>query len=274
MCVICYKPVGKNLPSKKKIKTMFNNNPDGAGLMYSDGERVIIKKGFMTLGAFNSALSDIRDRASDIPIVMHFRITTHGGTSAGMTHPFPVTDDVKKLAELEIETGLGVAHNGIISMTSYAKALSDTAEYVRRYMTKLLRDGVDADILDIIEESIGSKMCILERDMSAHLLGDFIQDGNGVFYSNDSYKPASKRGTKKTSWSYTPSYWSNYDRWSYVDDALTTDTERDFIRDCEDADGACDLCKRERECYGDWTEYNPYAPERYNASWSATELGA
>lgn len=273
MCIICYKPIGKNLPSKTKIKTMFRNNPDGAGFMYADGKHVYIVKGLMTLGEFNRELNKIRKNAQELPVVMHFRITTHGGTSKGMTHPFALTANVQELTATRNTTACGVAHNGMIPITSYAKKMSDTAEFISRYMVKLLDpQNVDVDVLDIIEEVIESKMCILTADKDVHLLGQFTTDGNGVFYSNDSYKSPRKYRAP----SFTAPYY-------YGAGALYPDCNGGACYECAEelncfgtfsagnpnafttcADD-CDLCKFEGDCLGHYSDNNPYNPRIYNA---------
>lgn len=261
MCVICYKPMGVQFPSKTKIKTMFKNNPNGAGFMYSDGKNVYIKKGFMTLGEFNAELNKVKAHI-EYPFVLHFRITTNGGTSKGLTHPFPLSADVKELTAVKATTNVGIAHNGIIPMTDYAqKGVSDTAEFIRRYMTKLIRSetDIDGDILDIIEECINSKMAILTASSDVHLIGKFVQDGNGVYYSNTSYqKKKQKTATTATKLYQYPTN-DTYDYWS----AYPT-----YVPDC---DGHCRYCKYELDCIGEWSSINPYAPSNYDAVFADEE---
>lgn len=246
MCVICYKPQGVQFPSKTKIKTMFRNNPNGAGFMYSDGKQVYIRKGFMTLSEFNTALNRVKQH-TEYPFVLHFRITTNGGTSKGLTHPFPLSDDIKQLTATECKTTIGIAHNGIIPMTAYANKISDTAEFIRKYMTKLIHSesDIDSDMLDIIESCIDSKMCILTASADVHIIGDFKKDGNGVYYSNDSYKkPRAKKIKAKT--------------YSYGADTYYYNT---YVPYC---DGYCRWCKYEEDCIGEWSSGNPYEPQIYN----------
>lgn len=245
MCVICYKPSGTQFPSKTKIRTMFKNNPNGAGFMYSDGQRVYIRKGFMTLSEFNTALNEVREH-TEYPFVLHFRITTNGGTTRGLTHPFPLSDDLKRLTATECETACGIAHNGIIPMTAYAKKISDTAEFIRKYMTKLIHSesDIDSDLLDIIEACIDSKMCILTASAEVHLIGKFETDGNGVYYSNDSYKKPRKKSEAKY----------------YTSDSITSYYNA-YMPYC---DGYCRYCKYEYDCFDFWSSGNPYEPLEYN----------
>lgn len=243
MCIAVYKPAGAKFPSKKKIQTMFRSNPDGAGFMYADGKKVYIQKGFMTLSDFNKALNKVKHR-TDLPFALHFRITTHGATSGGLCHPFPLSEDITELTATKLTAEVGVVHNGIISMCNYADKISDTAEFIRRYMVKLCANGINADILTCIDKLIGSKMVVLEADKNAHLIGDFVQDGNGVYYSNESYKPISKQKSK--------SYFS-INPYQY---------EYDFYKDCN---GICEYCKHEKDCFGYYSYCNPYLPSNYNA---------
>ena len=251
MCVICYKPAGIQFPSKTKIKTMFNNNPDGAGFMYSDGKAVYIKKGFMLLDEFNRELNKVKERI-EYPFVLHFRITTNGGTNKGMCHPFPLSSDEKMLKSTRLKADCGIAHNGIIPLTSYAQKISDTAEFIKKYMSKMFMNGIDDDLLDLVEECINSKMVILEKNQNVHLLGDFVEDGNGVFYSNTSYRKASKTKTKSKSK-------NNYYGFSSFDSVYF-----DSYMSYKCYNDECDLCKYEKDCIGQYSDYNPYNPRQYN----------
>lgn len=246
MCIICYKPSGAQFPSKTKIKTMFKNNPNGAGFMYSDGKAVYIQKGFMTLGDFNTALNRVRQR-TEYPFVLHFRITTNGGTSKGLTHPFPLSDDIKELTATKQTANIGIAHNGIIPMTAYANKISDTAEFIRRYMVRLIKSesDLDSDTLDIVEQCIESKMAILTASADVHLIGDFITDGNGIYYSNSSYQKRKQKSTK-----------TYVSKWS--------DETYNYMQSMPYCDGYCRYCKYEIDCFDEWSGGNPYNPDNYH----------
>lgn len=221
MCIICVKPAGEKFPSKKTIKTMFRNNPDGAGLMYSDGQKVTIQKGLMTFGEFWRALQAVRDDKKTF--VMHFRITTHGGTSQGMTHPFPLASDEKQLKKLNITSTYGIAHNGMIDLTSEATKISDTALFVKKYMYPLFKGGVEDYKLDLIEESIsGSKMAILDRTGHVDLLGCWEED-EGLYYSNATYK------AEKRTYNHYNDYFRHYYYDGYFDDWDDDETSLSYV---------------------------------------------
>ena len=140
MCIIAIKSRGVELPSEEILQNMWRANRDGAGFMYAKDGAVHIKKGFMT---YESFIAEIRKLGSsgemrNLPLIMHFRITTHGGTKPENTHPFPVTDSIGVLKKLNSTTKLGMAHNGIIDILP-REGISDTMEYTASQLAPLSR---------------------------------------------------------------------------------------------------------------------------------------
>lgn len=190
MCIIVYKPAGVNFPNNEIIENCFNRNSHGAGFMFPASDGVHIHKGFMSLKDFTDGIKPYK-YLKDTPIVMHFRISTHAGVIPEMTQPFPVTQKTKKLKSLDSVSQIGVAHNGIISMTNDAKEISDTALFVKRYMSFLIKDAgyyKNPRIPEMIEAMIGSKMAILSADGHCELLGSGWTESEGIWYSNSTYK--------------------------------------------------------------------------------------
>jgi len=139
---------GKMLP-KKKLQNCWNNNDDGAGILYIQDGKLQVEK-FSNAVAVNSTqnfdkffkrYTDIKSSASGfMPMLLHFRIATHG-FSDDYLHPFLVSDD------------LGLVHNGVISGFG-SKELSDTAEFTQLLGT--MPGMTNCDMLDIafIEDAI------------------------------------------------------------------------------------------------------------------------
>ncbi len=195
MCIAVYKPQNVRMPSIDTLKTCFKNNPDGAGYMFPCNDKVLIKKGFMTFEDFYRNLSDDIDMYGDyIPYVLHFRISTQAGVRADCCHPFPLSKDMENLRRLVISSNYGVAHNGIISMTSsgFSKTItySDTMEFIRDYLSLLIKSRdwyKDKDKKTLIERMIsGSRLAIMDSKGHCELIGDWITD-DGIYYSNSSY---------------------------------------------------------------------------------------
>lgn len=188
MCIIIAKPAGTEAPSRKVLKTCFENNPDGAGIMWATGETVEWRKGMMTFLEFEEAVDELGD-VTDMSVVYHFRITTHGGTSAGCCHPFPVTDDVKSMSATSGNDAICVAHNGTIPNMTTKIGVSDTMAYVRDVLAPLRRISnslVHDDALSIIEVTLNSKMALMNGAGDISTIGEFYEV-DGVLYSNTSY---------------------------------------------------------------------------------------
>lgn len=217
MCIIVYKPSGIKFPSNDILETCFNHNQDGAGFMFPDKGGVHVRKGFMDYASFAKAIEPLRD-ATDLPVVMHFRISTHAGVNPEMTQPFPLSKKTKQLKKTDVVSNIGVAHNGIIQLTNDAKTISDTALFIKRYMSRLVKRldyYKDNWTAPVIERLIGSKMAILGKDGHCELLGSGWTQDDGIWYSNTSYK-----GYRYKSYygNYSAGYYYNGKWYSWDDD--------------------------------------------------------
>ncbi len=192
MCIICVSPKGVPQPSTEQIKAMFARNPHGAGYMVARDGKVEIHKGFMNLHELTRQLT-AEHFTQDDAVVYHFRISTQAGVTPEMTHPFPLTDKLKTCTKLDVACPCGVAHNGIIRLTSNPreKAYSDTAHFITRYMTRLIRkpdDLRDPTILDMIYLLTYSRFAILDASGYVATVGDFIHR-DGLLFSNGTFTP-------------------------------------------------------------------------------------
>jgi len=215
MCVIVAKPSGIKMPTEDQITDMWYTNPDGAGFMYEKNGTVFIRKGFMHLQDFLDAIDQLgkKNDLQELPLVMHFRITTHGGTRPENCHPFPITDSVGVLTKLDSKTKLGVAHNGIIPITP-RKDISDTMEYILTQLAPLHRAVprfyANKDLMEMVYNAVHSKLAFLTDKGEIFTVGDF-QERDGILYSNLNHEWSQPRSFKYSS-AY-PYDWDTYD-WS------------------------------------------------------------
>ena len=116
MCIIAIKPAGIKMPAETTIENMWYNNSDGAGIMYAANGTVHIQKGFMTLKEFKATLKQLEKTidTTNTPIILHFRITTHGQTSPENCHPFPVTEKLPLLQMRKYKAPLGRTPQGCV----------------------------------------------------------------------------------------------------------------------------------------------------------------
>ena len=194
MCIICCSPVGVTQPDVKTLKTMFDNNPHGAGYMTARNGRVEISKGYMSWNEFVRAINYERF-GEEHPVVYHFRISTQAGVNPEMTHPFPLTSDIKNTKLLDLSCPIGVAHTGIVTLTTNRadKEYSDTAHYIAEFMRYLVRDAEDMAnpaILSAIERTTRSKWALMDGDGNIETVGHFTKEKNGLLFSNGTYRAA------------------------------------------------------------------------------------
>lgn len=220
MCIIAAKKANTAMPTTETIENMWYVNPDGAGFMYAKDGVVHIEKGFMSLDSFLARLERL-GKEIDLTahsLVMHFRITTHGGTKPENCHPFPVSDNLPVLRKLHNKAKLGVAHNGIIPITTRDKTISDTMEYIMSQLAPLHRFAPNfyknPDAMLLVKNAIQSKMCFMDTSGNLYTVGDFVEDG-GMLYSNTSYQSSYKSWRKYNFGAYGSWGDDDWDAWDH-----------------------------------------------------------
>jgi hypothetical protein len=254
MCVAIYKPEGIKAPTLEILKDCWDANPDGAGLAWRcDGGKfpIHIEKGFMSWQEFQDYWNAAKIAEIDGDLFIHFRITTHGGTIPGNTHPFPISNDDKSLKTLSANTKIALMHNGVLPIEPDNKTISDTM-----MLSKLIaRGGFDKEIkhtLNLIEGMIGTnKIAVMTAD-DVHLIGawydvDGVQYSNLYWdYSNYDYKWGCGKGTNCVSFdTRSKSIYEDYDDY----DVLPTKDDIELL----DA-GLCPICG-ESDCVAMYKDY-------------------
>lgn len=178
MCIAIYKPEDKVL-SLATLKECYTSNPDGAGFMYAENKKLHIEKGFFSFQSFYDAFKKHETKQA----VIHFRIKTHGKIDTTNCHPFAVNN------------AIGFVHNGIISGFGDANH-SDTIGFNQSILQPLVSKWGNLalfqdPIIDLIEGRIGySKLVFLDRHGNHKIMNEHKGSwDDGVWYSNDSYKP-------------------------------------------------------------------------------------
>lgn len=224
MCIIAYKPLNVAFPEENILQNCFNNNDDGAGFMYAFNGEVHIKKGYETFEAFMNALNKARALTGDkVPYVMHFRIATQGYERT-MTHPFPLSANMNNLKHLRTKCSIGVAHNGILDITSDgAKDYSDTMKFITDYLSNIIQSYdwyKNKRTKKLIEYLIdGSRLAILDAHSHCELMGKGWEKDNGIYYSNHTWaykKYAYAGGTAGFSGTWNRAWWD----YGYDDDLV------------------------------------------------------
>lgn len=228
MCVIAYKPLNVAFPEEQILKNCWDNNPDMGGFMYSFNGKVHINKGYETFDSFLKALNKVREKCGDdIPYVLHFRISTQGFDTA-CCQPFPLSGNMKNLKRPKVETNIGVAHNGIIGLTSDgSKDYSDTMKFITEYLVNIIRSydwHKDERTNKLIENLIeGSKLAILDKKGHCSMMGKGWIEDKGCYFSNSTY--SYKKWTPKIGYyGGTRGLWDDY----YYDDVVDAKYWEDY----------------------------------------------
>lgn len=132
----------------------FRGNPHGAGYMFTQGGKVIIRKPYWRIDKL------IEDYKVDWPImdgphVFHFRLATHGATDGLNCHPF------------RLRGGQGICHNGMLAGKGDDER-SDTRHLVEEVLDRLPTDWPAIDglraLVDAYARGQASKFVLLGSD--------------------------------------------------------------------------------------------------------------
>ena len=178
-----------NQLSRKTLKNCWDSNDDGGGIMFvRDGVLNVFKQPNTSPTDFDALYlayaTAFRHRDKHTPIVLHFRIATHGMTP-DFLHPFLVTDT------------LGFVHNGILAGLG-THEYSDTA--FLRDMLRELPTPMTGNVQGLVGPQImlmmlhkfigaGNKLIFLDNTGDFEIINEeagIWDDGN--WFSNSSYK--------------------------------------------------------------------------------------
>lgn len=134
MCLIIVADTAR--PTSQEIEDADNTNPDGLGIAYKepDSNLVTWRKGI--------SVEELTDLSQSVPLpyVMHFRLATHGGKSAGLCHPFPISRNVGTAVEGQAREVL--FHNGVWNEhAQFTPSLKGSASDTRIMAWVLWRTG-------------------------------------------------------------------------------------------------------------------------------------
>lgn len=223
MCLIIANPSGI-LPPDEYIINGFENNGDGWGVMWTDGLRIHVEKGFDL-----QTLLPAVDALAGHPYVIHFRFATHGLRSRDNLHPFKLT---KRLY---------MAHNGILDVPELDHTKSDTWHFAQLLKPVLAKDPslLQSDhFLSYLGKTIGSGNKLAFLDVQGRVSIVNRERGvteDGIWYSNSYSLYAS-------SWvSYRDSDWDKKNTTASVGAAAST-TAPSTLEPKQRIEFVCDVC--------------------------------
>lgn len=189
MCVIVYKPADALPPAEPLLRLCWDRNPDGAGLMWPESGSLRFVKGLMSWDAFlatRRSLSKGR-MLEDVPVAIHFRVSTSGSVGPEQCHPFPMNSPLRTDRRCEGRAAAALMHNGEFSRMKSLGDESDTMVFMRTMVRPLCsrsRDCLsDERALGIIDDAReGSRLLMMDGCGIVKMLGDWLQEA-GLFFS-------------------------------------------------------------------------------------------
>jgi len=177
-------------PTKDELKQGACKNPHGFGFAIDTGEGIISERSMSAKKSIARFL-ELREQYPNGYAMWHARYATHGVKNELNCHPF-------KVAGEEYDTYL--AHNGVLDiLIPKGDKRSDTRILADELLPRLGgASALDDDyVYDMISSwASGSKVAVMTNDPSAQYKMYIINesagswDDNGVWWSNNSHKPA------------------------------------------------------------------------------------
>ena len=191
MCIVVLNK--KGLIKEETLWECWMNNPDSFGFAYVENKQIHVRKFIVEdpTEAFKEYFA-VRMK-NKLPILLHFRIATHGKIDTANCHPFYVSKS------------LVFAHNGIISIPQKEKEFSDTVHFNRNILQHLPEKFYkDKTLLRVLSMAVGSgnKLAFLDNAGYYSIVNARLGlwDG-GNWYSNTTYKPYDSPYYTKYDWS-------------------------------------------------------------------------
>lgn len=131
MCIIVCKPANVSL-DKKLWNNCFDNNDDGAGIMYAKDNKLVVDKGYFDFDNLYEAI----EKLTDMDIVVHFRAASPGMIiNAENTHPFYWENGTQfSKDEKSNRYQWAMCHNGRLKW-SHTDKKSDTNCFADQFMS-------------------------------------------------------------------------------------------------------------------------------------------
>lgn len=202
MCIAIFQNAG-NIISDDEFYNCWCANPDGGGFAYITPTGEIKVQHYMKYKKMYAAYRAAMEVHGDTsPFLVHFRIATHGSVDLSNCHPFKVNDNQVLI------------HNGMIPVLyDKGERRSDTRIFAEDYMRKMPDGWLDDPFMvDMVEDFIttGSKVAFLSTNTehAGYILNQKLghwTDGNGIWWSNSSYKTCRTTATNPQSAWYRPS---------------------------------------------------------------------
>lgn len=172
MCILIVKPAGVKLPAPEILFNCHIRNSHGCGYAVPG------KRPYKTTD-YSRFIEHIGQEDENEPMIIHFRLATHGSIKKSNCHPF-----------FNHFTGVSFAHNGILDIEPLGDLTDSETAFKTIFVPAIVRDGgIMGDCLArAVNDTIGtSKFAFMDPDGNVRMCGNFIYNDDGIYYSNYSF---------------------------------------------------------------------------------------
>ena len=205
MCIICFKPAGIDFPSEHLHKWNWTRNPHGAGIAVPTKKGIVYRKGLMSFEEFLEVEKEFKRRfGKDHRFIYHFRIQTGGGIVPHLTHPFPISKNLKEIHQLSGRVNRLFFHNGVIAGYDDPEGKeSDTVMFGRYHLYPLLETNPsflnEENNRTLLGNIAGSRLLVILGEKLFMLGAGWVQQGGYYFSHNCGFYQPLKKETPKQS---------------------------------------------------------------------------
>lgn len=206
MCVIAAVDKEGKRPSQGQVDAMWQKNPDGGGIAWLDGKKVVFQKG-LNLGEIQDLI-----KAVPKPFVAHFRISTCGGVTKRLTHPFLVQEDCPLILKGATSSPV-LFHNGVWG--NWERKMEDicirtgwklpTGIWSDSRAMAWIASHIGLGFLEFVAQGSGQRIVSLDPVEGINLYGDWkFREHDKFWVSNESWLGALKKKEDKGGTSSNP----------------------------------------------------------------------
>src|ERR1035441_5333248 len=171
MCLAISKPARAIIPVEH-LEAGYEGNPHGCGFCYPEGGKVVVVKGLLK---FDDFLKQYKEK-EHLPMLVHFRVSTHGKPNFLNCHPFSMLSEKYALI-----------HNGMIPIHQSYPELSDTGNFAKLVIEPLAMDDADYAAVMMANRVFGGSFSsrLVRRIRDVEGLSYYIHSSIGVTGKDD-----------------------------------------------------------------------------------------
>ena len=190
MCCLIVSKDGKKI-TEQEFYTSIDNNPDGVGIVHSNGTTFAMKKFLSEDLAFDYLMEEIPEGHR---YIVHFRNASAGTVSLDNVHPFPVGNDTYMF------------HNGTLYAPELLHDIHSDTKMLARLLKKNNQPVIGNSVLGTLLSGFAnpSKLAFFRKDGAYRIINFHLgiwEESRGIWFSNNGFREKNFYGKSKYQYS-------------------------------------------------------------------------